>query len=88
MSYYSAKHIVTATGTYCGFIAGGYVFNLENDEMIDFTEIKGSVLEAFDLHVSDFKNKKFEITYSENFSHSSDDGIAVFTLVKLELLAK
>lgn len=88
MSYYSAKHIVTATGTYCGFIAGGYVFTLENEDMIDFTEIKGAVLEAFDLHTSDFKNKKFELTYSENFTHESDDDIAVFTLVKLELLPK
>lgn len=88
MSYYSAKHIVTVTGTYCGFIAGGYVFNLENEDMIDFTKIKGTVLETFDLHTEDFKNKKFELTYSENFTHASDDDIAVFTLTKLELLTK
>ncbi|MBL4746046.1 MAG: hypothetical protein JKY08_06735 [Flavobacteriaceae bacterium] len=88
MSYYSAKHIVTTKGTYCGFIAGGYVFNLENEDMIDFTAIKGTVLEAFDLHLPEFKNKKFELTYSENFTHASDDDIAVFTLVKLELLTQ
>lgn len=86
MNYYNAQQKLTFTGVYVGCIQGGYVFHLENDDIIDFEQVNQKVLQEFDLKSNQFKNKSFEITYSENFDDLDDEDIVVFRLESLKLL--
>lgn len=86
MNYYSAAQKLTFTGVYVGYIEGGYVFHLENDDIIDFDQVSPKVLKEFDLKSSKFRNKSFEITYSENFDDLDDEDVVFFKLEQLKLL--
>lgn len=86
MNYYNATQKLTFTGVYVGYIEGEYVFHLENDDIIDFDQVNPKVLKAFDLKSSKFKNKSFEITYSEIFDDLDDEDVVVFKLEQLNLL--
>lgn len=86
MNYYSAKQNITITGTFIGFINDTYTFDLENNDIIDFDEVNPKIFEEFDLKSTLFKNKVFEITYSENFDDIDDEDIVLFKLEKLKLL--
>lgn len=86
MNYYSAKQNITITGTFIGFINGTCTFHLENNDIIDFDEVNIKIFEEFDLKSIKFKNKVFEITYSENFDDIDDEDIVVFKLEQLKLL--
>lgn len=84
--YYNTPQKLTLTGIYIGYIEGGYVFRLENDDIIDFDQVNPKVLKAFDLKSKAYKNKSFEITYSENFDDLDDEDVVIFKLENLKLL--
>lgn len=86
MSYYTAKQTMTFEGVYVGYIEGGYVFHLENDDIIDFDQINPKILEEFNLKSAEYKNKNFQISYSENFDDVDDEDVVVFKLESLKLL--
>ena len=86
MNYYSAKQTIIITGDFIGYMQGGYVFHLENDDIIDFDQINPEILEEFELNSNELKNKTFEIVYSENFDDLDDEDVVVFKLEKLKLL--
>jgi len=86
MNYYNAQQKLTFTGVYVGYIEGGYVFHLENDDVIDFDRVNQKVSREFDLKSSKFKNQSFEITYSEIFDDLDDEDLIIFRLEQLKLL--
>lgn len=86
MTYYNAEQSVTAIGTFVGYLEGGYVFHLENDDLIDFDRINKQVLDKFDLKSSEFKEQKFELYYSEIYDDLDDEDIVIFKLNDLKLL--
>lgn len=86
MNYYSAKQSITIIGDYIGYENGEYVFHLENGDVIDFDQISTTILNEFNLKSNDFKNKTFEIMYSENFDDLDDEDIVIFKLEKLKLI--
>ncbi|WOC40330.1 hypothetical protein [Polaribacter sp. HL-MS24] len=86
MNKYSKPTSITISGQFVGYLHGGYVFHLENEDIIDFDQINPKVLEAFDLKSNAFKNKTFEIVYSEIFDDLDDDDLVIFRLEKLTLI--
>lgn len=86
MPYHNLKQTLVLEGIFVGYIEGGYIFHLENDEMIDFDLVNPKVLKDFDLKSTFYKNKRFEVVYSEDFNNLSDEEFVVFKLEQLKLL--
>lgn len=86
MNYSDKNQRITLEATYMGYIDGGVMFHLENDDMIDFDQIAPKVLSEFNLKSNEYKNQKFEITYSENFDDIDDEDVVIFRLEHLLLL--
>lgn len=86
MTYYNATQTMMYNGLYVGYINGGYIFHLENDDMIDFDQINPKILEEYDLKSNTHKNQQFEIVYSENFDDLDDEDVVIFKLEELRLL--
>ena len=83
MNNYSEPTSISIRGQFVGYLQGGYVFHLENEDIIDFDQINPKILDAFDLKSNAFKNTTFEIVYSEIFDDLDDDDLVIF---KLEIL--
>ncbi|WP_299671126.1 hypothetical protein [uncultured Polaribacter sp.] len=86
MNNYNAKEFITINGSYVGYIQGGYVFHLENDDIIDFDQINPKILKNFNLKSVEFKNRAFEITYSEILDDLDEGDFVIFKLQNLKLL--
>lgn len=86
MNYYSATQKMSLTGIYVGYVDGGYIFHLENDDTIDFDQINPKILEEYNLKSNEFKNRAFEINYSENFDDLDDEDVVLFKLESLKLI--
>lgn len=86
MNYYNTNELITIEGNYVGYMQGGYVFHLENDDIIDFDQINVKILEEFDLKSNEFKNKIFTIVYSEIFDDLDNEDFVLFKLEKLKLV--
>lgn len=88
MSYYNTKQTITFKGVFVGYIEGGYVFHLENDDIIYFDQINLNILKEYNLKSGEYKNKNFEITYSENFDDldKDEEDMVIFKLENLKLL--
>ena len=61
-------------------------FQLENEDMIHFEQIDKKILSVYDLKSNQFKNKTFEIYYTEIFDNFDDKDFIVFRLDDLKLL--
>lgn len=85
MTHYNAEQTMMYNGIYVGYIEGGYIFHLENDDMIDFDQINPKILEKYNLKSDEYKNRSFEITYSENFDDLDNEDVVIFKLEKLIL---
>ncbi len=78
--------MVEITAKFLEFISGGaYSFELENGDIIVFEQINKSILNKYDLKSKEFKNKNFEIAYTEVFDDEDDDFI-IFKLEKIKLI--
>ncbi len=86
MTYYNAKQTMMYNGIYIRYINGGYIFHLDNDDMIDFDQINPKILEEYNLKSDEYKNQRFEIVYSENFDDLDDEDVVIFKLEELNLL--
>lgn len=86
MTYYNAKQTMMYNGIFVGYIDGGYIFHLENDDMIDFDQINPKILEEYNLKTNEYKNQGFQIVYSENFDDLDDEDMVIFKLEELKLL--
>lgn len=86
MTYYNAKQTMMYNGIFVGYINGGYMFHLENDDIIDFDQINTKILEEYNLKIDEYRNQHFEIVYSENFDDLDDEDVVIFKLEELKLL--
>ncbi|MDG1037849.1 MAG: hypothetical protein P8O89_02770 [Polaribacter sp.] len=86
MTYYSAKQSFSSKGIFIGYLDGYATFQLENDDIIDFEQIDKKILTEYNLKNEDFKNKHFEIYYTEIFDDLDDEDFIVFRLDDLKLL--
>ena len=86
MNYYNAKQSLSSKGLFIGYLDGYATFQLENDDVIDFEQIDKKILAEYDLKNGDFKNKTFEIYYTEIFDDLDDEDFIVFRLDDLKLL--
>jgi len=85
-SYYSNEEKIEAIGTFITFGFGYYSFVLESGDEIIFEEIKKGVLEKYNLKLSEFQGKKFNITYSVLTEDLDDEDFVVLRLDYLKLL--
>ena len=86
MNYYNAKQSLSAKGMFIGYLEGYATFHLENDEIIDFEQVNKRILNVYDLKNNEFKNKFFEIYYTEVYDDLSDDDFIFYKLEDLKLL--
>ncbi len=86
MNYYNAKQTLSSKGLFIGYLDGYATFHLENDDIIDFEQINKRILTEYDLKNGNFKNKFFEIYYTEIFDDLDDDDFIVFSLDDLKLI--
>lgn len=86
MSYYNAKQSLSAKGMFIGYLEGYATFHLVNDEIIDFEEVHKRVSEVYNLKNNEFKNRLFQIYYSEVFDDLSKDEFFFYKLEELILL--
>lgn len=82
---------ITLNATFDGHFDGLYSFSpiVEEDEFAEqivFTEISQKLLEQYDLKATEFVDKKFAITYSEDIEFEDDEEITVYTLITLKLI--
>ena len=68
------------------YLAGVKLDFLENDEIIDFEEVHKRILNDYDLKNNEFKNKLFQIYYTEVYDDLSEDAFFFFKLEDLKLL--
>ena len=86
MNYYSAMQSLSAKGMLIGYLDGYATFQLENDDIINFEQINKKILSAYDLKSNQYKNKIFEIYYTEIFDDLDDEDFIIFRLDDLKLL--
>ncbi len=79
--------MVKINAKFLEFILGGaYSFELENGDIIIFEQINKSILTKYDLKSNEFKNKNFEITYTEVFDDEDSEDFLMFKLEKIRFL--
>ncbi|WP_299260186.1 hypothetical protein [uncultured Aquimarina sp.] len=71
-------------GTYKKCYNGFYQFIMDNGDTIVFEEASSLAIKKYDLKNDRFKNKSFEITYSE-YIEGNDEDFVSFKIEKLEL---
>jgi hypothetical protein len=86
MNYYNDKQSLSDKAIFIGYLEGYATFQLENDDIIDFDQINEKIFSAYDLKEPDFKNRSFEIYYTEIFDDSEDDNYIIYRLEDLKLL--
>ena len=86
MNYYSARQSLSSKGLFIGYLDGYATFHLENDDIIDFEQIDKRILADYDLKNGDYKNKTFEIYYTEIFDDLDDEDFIIYRLDNLKLL--
>ena len=86
MNYYNAKQSLSAKGVFIGYLEGYATFQLENDDIIDFEQVNVKILDDYNLKNNHYKNKFFEIYYTEIFDDSDEEDFIVFRLDDLKLL--
>lgn len=86
MNYYNARQSFSSKGLFVGYLEGYVTFHLENDDIIDFEQIDNRILKDYDLKNGNYKNKTFEIYYTEIFGESADKDFIIYRLDDLKLL--
>ena len=83
MRYYSLKETRFEKASFEAFHDGYYTFILDTNETIVFEEVNGSILEKYNLKDVEFRDKKFDITFSENIEDLDDEDFVIYRLEKL-----
>jgi hypothetical protein len=83
MRYYSLKETRTERASFDTFHDGYFTFILESNEAIVFEEVNRLILEKYDLRNTEFRGKKFDITFSENIEDLDDEDFVIYRLEKL-----
>ena len=86
MNYYNAKQSLSAKAMLVGYLDGYATFQLENKDLINFEQVDKKVLHVYDLKSNQYKNKFFEIYYTEFFDYLDDEDFIFFRLEDLKLL--
>ncbi|AXT58994.1 hypothetical protein D1816_01050 [Aquimarina sp. AD10] len=73
------------SGVFKKYYDGYYQFVMDNEEIIVFEEVSPNVIRKFDLKSDRFKDKSFEITYSE-YIEDDDEDLVSFRIEKLKLI--
>ncbi|TCI90978.1 hypothetical protein [Tenacibaculum sp. M341] len=86
MIYYSTEQQITSKGVYAGYKEGYYVFILDNNDIVDFEQIKKALLIQFDLKSEKLKGHRFEIEYKVIVDDIDDEDFIILKLNNLKLL--
>ena len=88
MTYYQTEEQVFTTGKFVTYGYGYYSFELGNQELLVFEEIKKELLNKYDLRTNQFEGKYFEIAYTIVTEDLDDEDFVVLRLNDLTLVSK
>lgn len=86
MNYYNTNQSFSAKAIFIEYKNGYAIFQLENNEVIEFEQIDKKIIEVHDLKNQELKYKPFEIYYTEIFDDIDDEDFIIFRLDDLKQL--
>ncbi|MBT7623746.1 MAG: hypothetical protein HN595_04385 [Flavobacteriaceae bacterium] len=86
MKYFNSNQSLYSKGIFIGCIEGYATFQLENNEIIYFEQINKKIEHHYDLKSNRYKNKSFDIYYTEIFDDLDEEEFIIFRLDDLKLL--
>jgi hypothetical protein len=86
--YYKNEEQAFTVGKFVTYGYGYYSFELGNEELLVFEEIKRSVLEKYNLKSKEFEGKYFEIEYSILTDDTDIEDFVVLRLNDVTMVSK